>query len=91
VCLRHVETNSLQDVRRMVVIGRCDIEVSELPLTHGQIQEAAVAWGRGKIKGHDVLPAGVEDESGRGQLNLRFGDGHDRVLKDTPLESPTAE
>jgi hypothetical protein len=74
IYLHHIVTDSLQRIHRVWIVGRVVIEVSKVPLTHGQIQTTAIAWGHGNVAGKDVLVAAIEDDDGKGQAWLRFGE-----------------
>lgn len=61
-------------VRQVVVEGKGEIMVSEIPLTHGRLGEVNVrfAYGEGKVGGREALvvaSAGMESEEG--QLTIR--------------------
>jgi hypothetical protein len=62
-------------LRRIRAVGRGEIKVSEIPLTHGRLGDWNVnfGYGEGKVGGRDaLLVVSARDDEGEGLLTMRI-------------------
>jgi hypothetical protein len=69
--LRHEQTGTLQPITQFEVHGALRVSVSEVPLSHGQVEQAQVAWGRATFGEEAFLITSIATEDGHRTSDIR--------------------
>lgn len=64
-------------LRHIIVVGKGEVKVSEVPMTGKRLGEVKVryAYGEGKVAGREALLVVTESEKGEGKLTIRIRPG----------------